>query len=360
MTNRIIKSTITVKNIKIGGQNKIALQSMTNTDTNDIVKTLEQINELKNVGCDLVRVAIPSKEYIKSFGIICSKSPLPVIADIHFNYKLAILAVQNGASKIRINPGNISNESDISQICNICNKFNIPIRLGINSGSIEKKFLLKYKNVNNGLLNAMIDSTLYNISLLNKYDFHNICLSIKTSNVKKTILAYQIISEKTNYPLHIGITEAGSHDMGIIKSSIGIGTLLYMGIGDTMRVSLTEDPVNEIFIAKNILQALNIQNFFPEIISCPMCSRCSIDLIKLSNDVKSICNNLNVNIKIAVMGCIVNGIGESKEADIGLTCHNGYGFLFRNGIIIKKIPQDSLLKVLKLEIEKISNEKNII
>ena len=340
---------IKIGNIKIGSTENIAIQSMLNIASNDIEGNITQAISLKNSGCDIIRVAIPNMDAIQLIYKIKSEIDTPIVADIHFDYKLAIESIEAGIDKIRINPGNIGSEENIKKVVRACQKHNIPIRIGVNSGSLEKDILKKYFKCTP---EAMVESALLNIKILEKYDFDNIVISLKSSNVVDTVAAYRIISKKINYPLHLGITESGISKYGIVKSSIGIGSLLLDGIGDTIRVSLTSDPIEEIMVAKKILKYTGNNNTGIDIISCPTCGRAKIDVIKISNLLDQAMCNINKNITIAIMGCVVNGPGEAKDADIGIAGGNGCGVLFKKGEIIKKCDETDIVDTI---IEEINN-----
>lgn len=336
-------------NIFIGGNEKIAVQSMLNVPADDIKGNIKQANELKEAGCDVIRVAVPNIESVKLIHEIKSKVDIPLVADIHFDYKIALECVNAGVDKIRINPGNIGDESRVKAVAHKCNSKNIPIRIGVNSGSLEKEILAKYLHPTP---EALCESALNNVALLEKFDFDNIVISIKSSSVKTMIESYELISNKCNYPLHLGVTEAGTERMGIIKSAVGIGSLLNKGIGDTIRVSLTANPVKEVYAGFDILKALDINNDGIKFISCPTCGRTKIDLINLATQAEERLRNYKKNITVAIMGCAVNGPGEAKEADIGIAGGNGVGLIFKKGEIIKKIPEKDLINELVKEIEK--------
>lgn len=337
---------IQIGNLKIGGDNPIAIQSMCNTDTRDAKKTIEQINKLANEGCEIVRVAVPDMEACEAIKDIKKGIKIPLVADIHFDYRLALKAIENGIDKIRINPGNIGDEYRIKQVITKAKERNIPLRIGVNSGSLEKDILAKYGEV---IPRGMIESALRHVKIVEKYDYNNIVVSIKASNVPFSIETYSILSNEIDYPLHLGITEAGTVWTGAIKSSVGIGAILSMGIGDTIRVSLTGDPLEEIKTAKEILKSLNIRKFGVEFVSCPTCGRTEVDLISIANKVENECKKINKNIKVAVMGCVVNGPGEAKEADIGIAGGKGYGLIFKKGEIVKKVHESVLIdELLKL------------
>ncbi len=341
--------SIMVGNIKVGGNAPITVQSMTNTLTQDVPATVAQIKRLEKAGCEIVRVAVPDEEAAKAITSIKEKISIPIIADIHFDYRLAILSAKAGADGLRINPGNIGNRKKVKSIVDCAKELNIPIRIGVNSGSLEKDILKKY---NGASAEAMVESAIRNIELLISLDFNQIKVSIKASDVSRTVNAYKLLSSKTDLPLHVGVTEAGALFPGIVKSSLGIGMLLAEGIGDTIRVSLTRDPVEEVRAGFEILKALGIRIHGPEIISCPTCGRCNIDLFNIVERIEEALMLKPLPIKIAIMGCIVNGPGEAKEADIGIAGGDGMGIFFKKGKVIKKFPQDKLVDVLLDEIEK--------
>jgi len=338
---------IYIADIPIGGDSLIAVQSMTNTDTEDIDASIKQIEELESAGCEIIRVAIPGKSSIKAFSEIKSNVKIPIIADIHFDHNLAISAADAGADGLRINPGNIGSINKVKLIVDAAKANSIPIRVGVNSGSLEKDIFKKYNGITP---EAMVESALRHIQNIESMNFYNMKVSIKSSNVLKTIEAYRLLSSKTNYPLHVGVTEAGTLYSGTVKSSIGIGVLLSEGIGDTIRVSLTRDPVEEIKVAYEILKALGLRQRGPEIVSCPKCGRCKINLYEIVDQVEKALINFEDPIKIAIMGCIVNGPGEAKEADIGIAGGDGKGILFKKGKLVKKFPQDKLVNVLLNEL----------
>jgi (E)-4-hydroxy-3-methylbut-2-enyl-diphosphate synthase len=345
--NRRKTKTISVGGVKIGGQNPIVIQSMTNTDTRDILTTSRQINNLAELGCEIVRVAVPDEEAAKAIQEIKKNISLPLIADIHFNHRLAILAVANGADGLRINPGNIGAKKKVAEVVQACREKEIPIRIGVNAGSLEKELLDRY-----GVSpEAMVESALKHVALLEAVNYDNIKISVKASNVVLTIKAYQLLAEKVDYPFHIGVTEAGTVTSGTIKSAVGIGSLLAMGIGDTVRVSLTGSPLPEIPVAKSILQALGLIAM-PELISCPTCGRCEINLEQIAQNVEEKIMYLKKPIKVAIMGCVVNGPGEAKEADIGIAGGKGQGLIFKKGEIFKKVHEKDLLAELFHELEK--------
>lgn len=334
---------IQVGSVAVGGGAPVSIQSMTNTRTSDVEGTLTQIRELACAGCEIVRVAVPDMESARAVAKIKEHSPLPVVVDIHFDYKLALEAIAAGADKVRINPGNIGGEDRVKAVADACRLRGIPIRIGVNGGSLEKELLAKYGRV---CPEAMVESAFGHIRLLNKFDFDDICVSLKSSSVPFTMKAYQIMSRESNYPLHIGVTEAGTVKMGTLKSAVGIGGLLALGIGDTMRVSLSADPVEEIYAARDILKAAGIRKDGAELVSCPTCGRTRIDLISMAGEVERRLKCVNKDITVAVMGCIVNGPGEASAADCGIAGGIGEGVLFKKGQIIKKVPQDQLVDEL--------------
>lgn len=335
---------IQIKNLKMGGENSIIVQSMTNTNTADIDATIQQINNLEKVGCELVRVTVNNLKAAEAIKDIKKGINLPLVADIHFDYKLALLAIENGIDKLRINPGNIGSDENVEKVVEAAKKKNIPIRIGVNSGSIEKVILEKYGKP---CADALVESAMYHVKLLEKFNFFDIVISLKSSNVKMMIEAYRKIAKLTNYPLHLGVTEAGTKFQGTVKSAIGIGALLIDGIGDTIRVSLTENPVEEIKVAKEILKVLDLSNEGVEIISCPTCGRTEIDLIGLAKKVEKEFENEKKKFSVAVMGCVVNGPGEAKETDYGIAAGPGTGILFKKGEVVKKVAEKDLLDELR-------------
>ncbi len=340
---------IMVGNVAIGGDAPISVQSMLNTPTTDVEGSLAQIERLKNAGCQIVRLAVPDMDAAKGFAEIVKKSQLPLVGDIHFDYRLAIAAAEGGAAKIRINPGNIGGEDKVKAVVDCCKMHHIPIRIGVNGGSLDKKLLEKYGHPTP---EALVESALEHASYLEKYGFYDICLSMKSSNVPLMMQAYRLIHEKVDYPLHVGVTETGTEYMGTIKSAMGIGGLLCMGIGDTIRVSLTADPVREVVAAKAILKAAGLRQGV-NLVSCPTCGRTKIDLIGLASKVEEALQNCNKNITVAVMGCIVNGPGEAREADVGIAGGDGCGVLFVKGELKEKLPYDELLPALLAYIDKL-------
>ncbi len=341
---------ISVGGVQIGGGAPVSIQSMLNRPNTDVEGCLEQITALKNAGCEIVRLSVLDMEAAESFGKIAEKSPLPLVADIHFDYKLAIAAAEGGASKIRINPGNIGGENRVKAVVDCCKMHHIPIRIGVNGGSLDKNLLKKYGHPTP---EALVDSAFSHIALLEKFGFYDICVSMKSSNVPLMMQAYRLMHEKSDYPLHVGVTETGTEYMGTIKSAMGIGGLLCMGIGDTIRVSLTADPVREVIAAKAILKAAGLRKNGVNLISCPTCGRTKIDLIGLANRVEEALQDCEKNITVAVMGCIVNGPGEAREADIGIAGGDGCGVIFVKGELREKLPYRELLPALLRYIEKI-------
>lgn len=339
---------VKVGNLLIGGGNQVVIQSMTNTDTADVEATVKQIKQLEKAGCQMVRMTINNIEAARAIKEIKPLVNVPLCADIHFDYRLAIMAIENGIDKLRINPGNIGSDERVNEVVKKAKEHKIPIRIGVNSGSIEKHILEKYGKPT---ADGMVESAMYHINLLEKNDFHDIVISLKASNVKMMVEAYRKISTLVDYPLHLGVTEAGTAFQGTVKSAIGIGSLLVDGIGDTIRVSLTEDPVEEIKVAKEILKVLGLIEAGVEIVSCPTCGRTEIDLIGLAKKVEKEFENEKRQIKIAVMGCVVNGPGEAREADYGVAGGKGEGVLFKKGKIIKKVSEIDILPELKKMIE---------
>lgn len=339
---------IQIGNRKIGGGNPILIQSMTNTKTEDVEATVAQIQELTKAGCEIIRCAVPTLEAAKAIGEIKKRISIPLVADIHFDYRLAIAAMESGADKIRINPGNIGSKENIQAVVEKAKERNIPIRVGVNSGSLEKEYLQKYGKVT---AKGIVESAVAKVKMIEEFDYYNLVISIKSSNVPMCIEAHQELAKVTNYPIHIGITESGTLFSGNIKSSVGLGILLYQGIGDTMRVSLTGNPAEEIKTAKMILKSLGLRKGGIEIVSCPTCGRTQIDLIGLANAVEAMTADFDLNIKVAVMGCVVNGPGEAKEADIGIAGGKGEGLIIKKGEIIRKVKEEELLDTLRLELE---------
>ena len=338
-----------INNVAIGGEESIAIQSMLNVPTTDIGMAVSQINRLYEAGCDIVRLAVPDDKAADAMAEIVKQSPLPIVADIHFDYRLALKCIDNGVSKIRINPGNLGGEDRAAAVARAASAANIPIRIGVNGGSLEKGLLEK---CNGDLARAMVESARRHIDILNKNDFDDIVLSMKSSDVKTTIKAYRLAREEFDYPLHLGVTEAGTTEAGIVKSAIGIGSLLADGIGDTIRVSLTDDPAKEVEAAIQILKALDMYGDCINIVSCPTCGRTKIDLIKIANEVNSAVKNVRKKLKVAVMGCVVNGPGEASDADIGIAGGDGCAVLFKKGEIVGKIAEDKIVEALVEEINK--------
>ncbi len=339
---------INVGGVLVGGGAPVSIQSMTNTRTDDVESTLAQIRALAAAGCQIVRVAVPDMAAAHAVAKIKENSPLPVVVDIHFDYKLALEAIAAGADKVRINPGNIGDESRVKAVADACRLRNIPIRIGVNGGSMQKSVLAKYGRI---CPEAMVESAFEHIRLLNQFDFDDICVSLKSSNVPVTMKAYQLMRQASDYPLHIGVTEAGTKRMGTLKSAVGIGGLLALGIGDTMRVSLSDDPVEEVYAARDILKAAGIRHEGAELVSCPTCGRTRIDLISLASEVEERLKTVDKPITVAVMGCVVNGPGEASAADCGIAGGVGEGLLFKKGQIVKKVPQDQLVDELFALIE---------
>ncbi len=337
---------IQVGDVKVGGDAQITVQSMTNTFTQDVSATVSQIQRLEQAGCEIARVAVPDAEAAAAIALIKKKISIPLIADIHFDHRLAIEAARAGADGLRINPGNIGSIQKVKAVVNIADEKKIPIRIGVNAGSLEKSILKKHGSAT---ADALVESALRNIETLVSLDFHQIKVSIKASDVPRTVEAYRTLSSKTDFPLHVGVTEAGGLYPGIVKSSLGIGMLLSEGIGDTLRVSLTRDPVEEVRVGYEILKALDIRRHGPDIISCPTCGRCNIDLFGIAEKIEEALLLYPLPIKIAIMGCVVNGPGEAKEADIGVAGGDGTGILFKKGKVIKKFPEEKLVEVLLKE-----------
>lgn len=348
MTNRKDTRKIKVGNMTIGGDNTVSIQSMTNTKTKDVEATVEQILELEKAGCEIIRVACLDEEDAEAIKEIKPKIHIPIVADIHFDYKIALKAIESGVDKLRINPGNIGGRDRVEKVVNACKEKNIPIRIGVNAGSLEKELLEKYGG--KPTAEAMVESAIKHIKILEELDFYDICVSLKASNLDLCIEAYEKASEAFNYPLHIGITEAGTSFSGTIKSSIGLGVLLREGIGNTLRVSLSDDPIEEIKVAKEILKDCGLYKKSPTLVSCPTCGRTQIKLIPIAKEVENFLQTIEADITVAVMGCAVNGPGEAKEADIGIAGGIKEGLLFKKGEVIKKVPQEKIVEVLKQEI----------
>ena len=338
---------IRIGQVLVGGNAPVSIQSMTNTDTRDVHATVEQIARLTDAGCDIIRVAVPDMEAAQAVKAIKAGITIPLVADIHFDYRLALECMKNGVDKIRLNPGNIGGHDRVKAVADMAKERAIPIRIGVNSGSVEKSIVEKYGGVTP---EGMVESALSHASLLEEENFSDIAISIKASSVPMTIAAYRLLSQRTNYPLHVGVTEAGTIKKGTIKSSVGIGCLLAEGIGDTIRVSLTGDPVEEIIVGREILKSLGMIKQGIEIVSCPTCGRTKIDLISIANQVEPVLEKIDKNIKVAIMGCAVNGPGEAKDADIGIAGGMNEALLFKKGTIIRKIPQDRIVEELIKEI----------
>ena len=339
---------INVGGVTIGGGAPVVIQSMLNTKTTDVEASLEQIRKLHAAGCQVVRLAVPNMEGARGFAEICRESPLPLVADIHFDYKLAIAAAEGGASKIRINPGNIGGEDRVKAVVDVCKDRGIPIRIGVNGGSLDKRLLEKYGHPT---AEALVESAFEHLALLEKYGFYDTCVSMKSSTVPTMVKAARMFRERCDYPIHIGVTETGPVKMGLMKSAMGIGALLLDGIGDTIRVSLTDDPVEEVYAAKDILKAAGLRKEGVNIISCPTCGRTRIDLIGLVNKVDEALKGCEKPITVAVMGCVVNGPGEAREADIGIAGGDGWGMIFEKGEQKEKLPYDELLPALLKRID---------
>ena len=338
---------VQIGNKVIGGKNPILIQSMTNTKTEDVEATVAQIQKLTAAGCDIIRCAVPTMEAARALSKIKKQIQIPLVADIHFDYKLAIVAMEHGADKIRINPGNIGSRERIRAVVNIAKDRDIPIRVGVNSGSLEKELIEKYHGVT---AEGLVESALNKVGMIEEEGYDNLVISIKSSDVMMCVKAHELIAKKTNYPLHVGITESGTLTSGNIKSAIGLGLILHQGIGDTIRVSLTGDPLEEIKSAKLILRTLGLRKGGIEVVSCPTCGRTQIDLIGLANKVEDMVADIPLDLKVAVMGCVVNGPGEAKEADLGIAGGIGEGLLMKHGEIIKKLPEDQLLDALREEL----------
>ncbi|WP_294156385.1 flavodoxin-dependent (E)-4-hydroxy-3-methylbut-2-enyl-diphosphate synthase [uncultured Clostridium sp.] len=348
--NRRISRKVKVGNVYVGGDAPVSIQSMTTARTKDVEAVLDQIKELYVAGCHIIRCAVLDMEDAEKLKEVTERSPIPVVADIHFDYRLALKAIENGVSALRINPGNIGSIDRIKAVAESCKAKQIPIRIGVNSGSLEKDILEKHGKVN---AEGLVESALRHVKILEDLDFHDIVISIKSSNVPMMIECYRLVAERCDYPLHLGVTEAGTVQRGTIKSSIGIGTLLAEGIGDTIRVSLTSDPIEEIKVAKEILKSLGLRKGGVEFVSCPTCGRTQINLIKIAEEVEKRLENCNKDIKIAVMGCVVNGPGEARESDIGIAGGKGEGIIFKKGEVIKKVKEEELIDALMEEVDKL-------
>ena len=341
---------INVGGVLIGGGAPVVIQSMLNTKTTDVEGSLDQIRQLADAGCQIARLAVPNMEAARGFAEICRESPLPLVADIHFDYKLAIAAAEGGAAKIRINPGNIGGETNVKAVVDVCREKKIPIRIGVNGGSLDKRLLEKYGHPT---AEALVESAFEHLELLEKQGFYDTCVSMKSSTVPTMVAAARLFRERCDYPIHVGVTETGPVRQGLIKSALGIGALLLDGIGDTIRVSLTDDPVEEVYAAKDILKAAGLRKEGVNIVSCPTCGRTRIDLIGLVNRVDEALKDCQKPITVAVMGCVVNGPGEAREADIGIAGGDGWGMIFEKGEQVEKLPYDELLPALLKRIEKL-------
>ena len=350
MIKRKMTRQISIGDVKIGGGAPISVQSMTNTKTTDTNATVAQIKALVDAGCDIVRVAVPDMSAAENIYNIKNQVDVPLVADIHFDYRLALKAIEQGIDALRINPGNIGDEERVKAVVEAAKIRNIPIRIGVNAGSLDKKLLAKYGKVTP---EALVESALEHIRILEKLNFYDIKISLKAHDVPLTLDAYRLMSETVDYPLHLGITEAGTVNTGIIKSAVGIGALLAEGIGDTFRISLTGDPVNEVKVANEILKALGLKEYGPTLISCPTCGRCNIDLPSIAEKVEQRLSGITKPIKVAVMGCVVNGPGEARDADIGIAGGKGEGLVFRKGEVINKVPEDKLVDALFEELDKL-------
>lgn len=341
--------TIKLGNVEIGGANPIAVQSMTNTDTRDVRATVAQINRLEEAGCEIIRVAVLDQEAADAIKVIKQNIAIPLVADIHFDHRLALQSLAAGADGLRINPGNIGERRKVNEVVSACKERHVPIRIGVNAGSLDKRILERYGAV---CAEAMVESALENVKILQDLDFHEIKISLKSSSVLMSLAAYRRMAAAVDYPLHLGITEAGTKDRALIKSALGIGMLLYEGIGDTIRFSLTADPLEEVWAAYELLRILELRQRGVELISCPTCGRCEIDLISLAEEIDRRVRPMSESLKVAVMGCVVNGPGEARDADIGVAGGRGFGLLFRKGEIVRKIPEGELVQNLMAEIDR--------
>lgn len=350
---RRVSRVIRIGGLPIGGGHPLVVQSMTSTDTRNVTATVNQIKRLEAAGCELVRVAVPDEEAAAAVSRIKKQIHIPLVTDIHFDHRLALKSIEAGADGLRINPGNIGHIGKIKELIGRCREGAIPVRIGVNAGSLDKKILQKYQGV---CAEAMVESAMENIKILQDLDFHEIKISLKASAVPLTVAAYRLIASQVDYPLHLGITEAGTMERGLIKSALGLGILLEEGIGDTIRVSLTADPVEEVWAGYEILRGLGLRSRGVELISCPTCGRCEINLIPVAEEVDRRVRHLDKDLKVAVMGCVVNGPGEAREADVGMAGGRGFGLLFRHGRIVDKVPQDRMVDVLIKEIEEFDNQ----
>lgn len=349
MLHRRKSKELKIGDVFIGGDHSVKVQSMLNVPAHDIEGNVVQAIALEKAGCQIIRVAVPDMRTIETVKALKAAIKIPVVVDIHFNHKLALASIDAGADKVRINPGNIGSDENVRLVAEKCKEFGVPIRIGVNSGSVQKEILEKYGAPT---AEALAESAMCHVNILRKHDFDDMAISIKSSDVAVMIRAYELVAEQCDYPLHLGVTEAGTERMGLIKSSIGIGSLLTRGIGDTIRVSLTADPVKEIAAGNDILKAVGLKNDCASLVSCPTCGRTKINLIALANEVEEKLAGVNKNIKVAVMGCVVNCPGEAKEADIGIAGGNGEGLIFKKGEILRKVPEDKIVEELMLEIEK--------
>ncbi|MFC1713388.1 flavodoxin-dependent (E)-4-hydroxy-3-methylbut-2-enyl-diphosphate synthase [Candidatus Poribacteria bacterium] len=347
---RRLSREVRLGNLKIGGSAPVSVQSMTNTDTQDVAATVAQAQSLEAAGCEVIRVAVPNMAAASALGDIKARLSAPLVADIHFNHRLALRALEEGVDGLRINPGNIGDDENVRAVVEAAMEKGAPIRIGVNAGSLEMDLLEKYGHATP---EAMVESAMRHVKILNEMDFHDIVISLKASDVLRTIEAYRLIADRVDYPLHLGITEAGTAFAGSIRSAVGLGVLLAEGIGDTIRVSLTDDPVQEIRVGYEILKSLELRTHGPVIISCPTCGRCKIDLIRVAREVEARVSDIKKPLKIAVMGCVVNGPGEAREADIGIAGGKGKGILFKNGVQIRSIPEDRLVEELVKEVNSI-------
>ncbi|MBE3553071.1 MAG: flavodoxin-dependent (E)-4-hydroxy-3-methylbut-2-enyl-diphosphate synthase [Kyrpidia tusciae] len=354
MVRREHTRPVRVRDVQIGGSDRVVIQSMTTTDTRDVPATLDQIRRLEEAGCQIVRLAVPDMRAAEALGEIRKGTDMPLVADIHFDWRLALTAIRNGVDKVRINPGNIGSADKVREVVRAAKDRGIPIRIGVNSGSVERHLLEKYGYPS---AEAMVESALGHVRILEEHGFYDIVISLKSTDVPTAIRAYEIMAERVEYPLHVGITEAGTVFAGSIKSAVGIGAILAKGIGDTLRVSLTGDPVEEVRVAKEILKSLGIAADSPVIVSCPTCGRCAIDLIGIANRVEGEIADLKVPLKVAVMGCAVNGPGEAREADIGIAGGRGEGLLFKKGEVVRKVSEDQIVDVLLAEIREMAARK---
>lgn len=347
---RKLKNVVNIGGVLIGGNNPVAIQSMTNTDTRNVDATVAQIKALEDAGCEIIRCAVPDMTAAEAMGEIRKQINIPLVADIHFDYRLALKCMELGVNKIRINPGNIGSRDRVREVVECAKAYGVPLRIGVNGGSLEKDLVEKYKHP---VAEALVESAFRHVEILESLDFHNTVVSIKVSDVPEMMNAYRLFSEQSDIPLHVGVTEAGTERMGILKSAVGIGGLLSEGIGDTIRVSLTADPVREIYAAKDLLSVLGLRKSGVQLVSCPTCGRTEIDLIGIANEVENRVRGIDKDIKVAVMGCVVNGPGEARDADVGIAGGKGEGLVFRHGEIIKKVPENQLVDELMKEIDNI-------